>query len=203
MNDPMLKIAVCNHRNNSKYKNQEKPWSYIKDRNRRPIRTTETAEEYPKLPKEKRDELKDHGGFVGGWLKGGIRKNGNVISRCIGALDADNIGADDDFLGITRKALEGVEYFIYSTHKHRPEAPRYRIVILFDREVSEDEYPALMRMVARQIGMDFFDDSTYQLLGTEGWSADRLLAPVCGKRQRDVKPDPRQRHDHRGEELLL
>ena len=150
MNDPMLKIAVCNHRNNSKYKNQEKPWSYIKDRNRRPIRTTETAEEYPKLPKEKRDELKDHGGFVGGWLKGGIRKNGNVISRCIGALDADNIGADDDFLGITRKALEGVEYFIYSTHKHRPEAPRYRIVILFDREVSEDEYPALMRMVARQ-----------------------------------------------------
>lgn len=171
MNDPMLKIAVCNHRNNSKYKNQEKPWSYIKDRNRRPIRTTETAEEYPKLPKEKRDELKDHGGFVGGWLKGGVRKNGNVISRCIGALDADNIGADDDFLGITRKALEGVEYFIYSTHKHRPEAPRYRIVILFDREVSEDEYPALMRMVARQIGMDFFDDSTYQSNRMMYWSS--------------------------------
>ena len=171
MNDPMLKIAVCNHRNNSKYKNQEKPWSYIKDRNRRPIRTTETAEEYPKLPKEKRDELKDHGGFVGGWLKGGIRKNGNVISRCIGALDADNIGADDDFLGITRKALEGVEYFIYSTHKHRPEDPRYRIVILFDREVSEDEYPALMRMVARQIGMDFFDDSTYQSNRMMYWSS--------------------------------
>ncbi|MBR6667459.1 MAG: hypothetical protein IKL25_03760 [Clostridia bacterium] len=167
----MLKIAVCNHRNNSKYKNQEKPWSYIKDRNRRPIRTTETAEEYPRLPKEKRDELKDHGGFVGGWLKGGIRKNGNVISRCIGALDADNIGADDDFLGITRKALEGVEYFIYSTHKHRPEAPRYRIVILFDREVSEDEYPALMRMVARQIGMDFFDDSTYQSNRMMYWSS--------------------------------
>ena len=171
MNDPMLKIAVCNHRNNSKYKNQEKPWSYIKDRNRRPIRTTETAEEYPRLPKEKRDELKDHGGFVGGWLKGGIRKNGNVISRCIGALDADNIGADNDFLGITRKALEGVEYFIYSTHKHRPEAPRYRIVILFDREVSEDEYPALMRMVARQIGMDFFDDSTYQSNRMMYWSS--------------------------------
>lgn len=171
MNDPTLKIAVCNHRNNSKYKNQEKPWSYIKDRNRRPIRTTETAEEYPRLPKEKRDELKDHGGFVGGWLKGGVRKNGNVISRCIGALDADNIGADDDFLGITRKALEGVEYFIYSTHKHRPEAPRYRIVILFDREVSEDEYPALMRMVARQIGMDFFDDSTYQSNRMMYWSS--------------------------------
>lgn len=171
MNDPMLKIAVCNHRNNSKYKNQEKPWSYIKDRNRRPIRTTETAEEYPRLPKEKRDELKDHGGFVGGWLKGGVRKNGNVISRCIGALDADNIGSDDDFLGITRKALEGVEYFIYSTHKHRPEAPRYRIVILFDREVSEDEYPALMRMVARQIGMDFFDNSTYQSNRMMYWSS--------------------------------
>ena len=171
MTDPMLKIAVCNHRSNAKYKNQEKPWSYIRDRNRTPIRTTETVEEYPKLPKEKRDELKDHGGFVGGWLRGGIRKNGHVISRCIGALDADNIGADDDFLGIVRKALAGVEFFIYSTHKHRPEAPRYRVVILFDREVTEDEYPALTRMIARQIGMDYFDDSTYQANRMMYWAS--------------------------------
>ena len=169
--DPMLKIAVCNNRQNARYKNQEKPWSYIKDRNRTPIRTSETAEEYLKLSKAQRDELKDHGGFVGGWLRGGIRKNGHVISRGIGALDADNIGPEDDFLALVRTALQGCEYFVYSTHKHRPEAPRYRIVILLDREVTEDEYPALMRMIAKQIGMDFFDDSTYQANRMMYWSS--------------------------------
>ena len=47
MNDPVLKISVCDRRNNTKYKNQERNWSWIKERNRRPIRTSETVAEYP------------------------------------------------------------------------------------------------------------------------------------------------------------
>jgi hypothetical protein len=81
-----VKIAVCNKKTDKKYKNQEQTWQYLKDRNRNPVRTSETAEEYPKLSKERRDAAKDHGGFVGGWLTGGIRKNGHVISREIGCL---------------------------------------------------------------------------------------------------------------------
>lgn len=167
----LIKIAVCNRKTDRKYKNQEHPWEYIVSRNRTPIRTTETAEEYPKLPKEQRDAVKDHGGFVGGWLKGGVRKNGNVISRGIGALDADCIPEDTDFVALAASALEGAAYFIYSTHSHTPEAPRYRIVIPFSREVSEDEYPALMRMVAKQIGMDYFDDTTYQANRMMYWAS--------------------------------
>jgi hypothetical protein len=167
----LIKIAVCNRKTDRKYKNQEHPWEYIVSRNRTPIRTTETAEEYPKLPKEQRDAVKDHGGFVGGWLKGGVRKNGNVISRGIGVLDADCIPKDTDFVALAASALEGVAYFIYSTHSHTPEAPRYRIVIPFSREVSEDEYPALMRMVAKQIGMDYFDDTTYQANRLMYWAS--------------------------------
>lgn len=162
MNDPILKISVCDRRNNVRYKNQERNWSWIKERNRRPVRTSETVEEYPKLPKEKRDELKDHGGFVGGWLKGGIRKRGHVISRSIGCLDADSIPAEVCFPALCREVFCGIDWFLYSTHKHRPDAPRYRLVLLFDREVSEEEYPALMRMVAKQLGMDLFDDCTYE-----------------------------------------
>lgn len=162
MNDPVLKISVCDRRTNTRYKNQERNWSWIKERNRRPIRTSETVEEYPKLPKEQRDELKDQGGFVGGWLKNGVRKKGHVISRCVGCLDADNIPAEVNFPALCREIFAGFDWFMYSTHKHRPEAPRYRLVILFDREVSEEEYPALMRMVAKQLGMDYFDDSTYE-----------------------------------------
>ena len=44
--DQIVKIAVCNRKTNLKYKNQEHPWSYLKERNRTPIRTSETAEEY-------------------------------------------------------------------------------------------------------------------------------------------------------------
>jgi predicted P-loop ATPase len=157
-----VKISVCNRKTDRKYKNQERPWSYLKDRNRNPVRTSETAQEYPKLPKTQRDAAKDQGGFVGGWLKGGIRKNGNVLCRTVGVLDADKIPQDIDFPVIVRNALPDTEYFLYSTHSHMPETPRFRVVILLAREVTEDEYPAVMRMAAKQIGMDYFDDTTYQ-----------------------------------------
>ena len=167
----ICKVSLCNRRTNSRYKNQAKPWTWLKDRNRVPVRTTETAEEYPKLPKAERDALKDQGGFVGGWLKEGIRKNGNVVCRTVGALDADHIPADVNFPALARARLTGYAWFIYSTHRHTPEAPRYRLVILFDREVSEDEYPALMRQVAHDLGMDYFDDSTYQANRMMYWAS--------------------------------
>ena len=166
-----IRISVCNRKTDKKYKNQEHSWEYIVNRNRTPLRTTETAEEYPKLSKQRRDDAKDHGGFVGGWLSGGIRKNGNVISRRVGALDADSISKNVDFLAVTAAALSGLTYFIYSTHSHTPESPRYRVVILFSREVSEDEYPALMRMVAKEIGIDYFDDTTYQANRMMYWAS--------------------------------
>jgi len=148
---------------NAKYKNTETTWGAVKDRCRVPVRTTETVEEYPKLPKEEQDDLKDVGGFVGTFLKGGSRKCSNVVSRCVGMLDADNIPSDVDFPALANAALRESEYFVYSTHKHTPEAPRFRLVMLFSRDVSADEYPALMRMIAKQIGMDLFDDTTYQV----------------------------------------
>ena len=166
-----IKIAVCNRKTDRKYKNLELEWSTLKERNQHPIRTSETVEEYPKLSKARRDEAKDQGGFVGGWLKGGIRKNGNVLGRIVGVLDADSIPADIDFIGQVKKTLAEVEHFIYSTHSHTPKTPRYRVAILLDREVSEDEYPALMRMIAKQIGMDYFDDSTYQANRMMYWAS--------------------------------
>ena len=104
----LLKIAVCNRRIDKKYKNQEWAYEDIVNRNRRPIRTSETAQEYPKLPKKERDALKDHGGFVGGWLTNGIRKNGNVIGRILGTLDADSIKDGEEFLVNVHAALLGV-----------------------------------------------------------------------------------------------
>jgi len=167
----MCKVSLCNRRTNSRYKNQEKPWEWLKERNRTPVRTTETVEEYPKLPKAERDALKDQGGFVGGWLKDGVRKNGHVLCRSVGALDADHIPEGVNFPALVREKLGGFDWFLYSTHRHTPAAPRFRLVVLFDREVSEEEYPPLMRQVAKDIGMDFFDDSTYQANRMMYWAS--------------------------------
>ena len=164
-NSATIKIAVCNRKTDKRYKNREVKWGYLVQRCRIPIYTTETVQEYPKLSKASRDAAKDVGGFVGGQLKDGIRRNGHVLCRSIGTLDADHINGPSEntaFLDHLRTALHETTYFIYSTHSHTPEAPRYRVVIQFSREVTEEEYPAVMRMIAHEIGMDYFDDSTYQ-----------------------------------------
>jgi len=59
-----LKIALGNSRQAKFWSNKTMSFDDICDRLKTPIRTTETAEEYSKLPKPKRDEIKDKGGFV-------------------------------------------------------------------------------------------------------------------------------------------
>ena len=46
--------------------------------------------------------------------------------------------------------------------RHCPEKPRLRILVPLDREVTPDEYEAISRKLAEGIGMDYFDDTTYQ-----------------------------------------
>ena len=120
MNEQLIKVALCNRKTDRKYKNQEMTWQAIKDRNANPIRTSETVQEYPRLPRIQRDQLKDQGGFVGGWLKEGIRKNGHVICRMVGTLDADHIEGGEDFPSKVKNSLTGITYFLYSTHSPCP-----------------------------------------------------------------------------------
>ena len=51
---------------------------------------------------------------------------------------------------------------IYSTHKHTGENPRLRLIIPLSRNVSPDEYVAVARKVAEDIGIEMFDDTTYE-----------------------------------------
>ena len=103
--DYPIKIAVCRRKTDRQYVNQTATWSSLRERNRSPVRTPETAAQYQTLPKPERDAAKDQGGFVGGWLRDGLRKNGCVLSRCVGALDADSIPAGEDFPARVRLAL--------------------------------------------------------------------------------------------------
>ena len=51
---------------------------------------------------------------------------------------------------------------IYSTHKASPEKPRLRLIVPLTREVTGDEYMAVARKVAEDIGIELFDDTTYE-----------------------------------------
>ena len=52
--------------------------------------------------------------------------------------------------------------YVYSTHEHTPEKPRLRLIIPLSREVTPDEYCAVSRKVAEEIGIELFDDTTYE-----------------------------------------
>ncbi len=154
-----MKIAVGDSRMDKKWKNKDLPWSEFLEKVSHTTRTTETVFEYKKYSKAKQDELKDVGGFVGGHLKEGRRKNGCVLDRSMLTLDMD-YATPDVWDEITM--LTDFRCCIYSTHKHMAENPRLRLIIPLSRDVSEEEYPALGRMVAKDIGLNLFDDTTYE-----------------------------------------
>ena len=154
-----MKIAVGNSRMDKKWKNQDISWADLCARCGSTIRTTETVEEYRKLKKGQQDGIKDVGGFVGGHLREGRRKNGMVLCRSLLTLDMD-YGTPDIWDEIT--LFRDFKCCVYSTHKHTPEHPRLRLLIPLKREISEEEYPAVARMVAKEIGIDLFDDTTYE-----------------------------------------
>lgn len=161
-----MKIAVGNSRMDKKWKNRDISWEDLCQRVSSTIRTTETVEEYRKLKKGAQDNIKDVGGFVGGQLREGRRKNGMVLCRSMLTLDMDygEPGIWDEI-----DLLHDFRCCVYSTHKHTPEHPRLRMIIPLARDISEEEYPAVARMVAKEVGIDLFDDTTYEACRLMYW----------------------------------
>lgn len=161
-----MKIAVGNSRMDKKWKNRDISWKDLCQRVSSTIRTTETVEEYRKLKKGAQDNIKDVGGFVGGQLREGRRKNGMVLCRSMLTLDMDygEPGIWDEI-----DLLHDFRCCVYSTHKHTPEHPRLRMIIPLARDITEEEYPAVARMVAKEVGIDLFDDTTYEACRLMYW----------------------------------
>lgn len=155
-----LTLAVGKSRFSQHWKNMEFTWPKLVKRLQDTIRTGETLTEFLNLPKSRQDEIKDVGGFVGGTLKAGRRKIENMGWRDVITLDMDY--APVEFEVMIQKVLKGKTYLIYGTHKYSPTAPRIRIVIPAARGMTPDEYQAVSRRLAADIGMDFFDDTTYE-----------------------------------------
>lgn len=156
-----LLISTGKSRFETAWKNKTILWSSLLSKLSKSVETPETHAEYMKMSKEQQDRIKDIGGFVGGHLEGGRRKTGSVLARQILTLDLDFPPAD--FWDVLMNNLEiNSALAVYSTHKHSKGTPRYRLIMPLDREVTPDEYEAIARKIAEKVGIDLFDDSTFQ-----------------------------------------
>lgn len=161
-----MRIAVGNSRMDKKWKNKDMSWDDFKQKCSQTIRTTETVAEYRKMSKPAQDNAKDVGGFVGGALKQGKRKNGFIDGRSMLTLDLDH-AVPEVWDAVTM--LFDFKCLMYSTHKHTPEAPRVRLIIPLSREVSAEEYAPVSRMVAKDIGMEMVDDTCHEAARLMYW----------------------------------
>lgn len=155
--DKALEIATGNSRKTKTWKNKTLQWSELLDRLAKETRTPETVAEYKAMGRNQQSDIKDVGGFVGGYCNNGSRSD--IRFRSVLCLDADF--ADGD-LWPDWELLYGKAAAVYSTHKHTPEKPRLRLVVPLSRNVDSDEYMAIGRRVAHTLGMDKFDDTSYQ-----------------------------------------
>ena len=154
-----LPIAYGNSCFARTWSNKTTTWDALCTRLSTTIRTTESAEEYPRMKKAERDAAKDKGGFVGGQLKNNRRKADTVTCRSMLTMDADHaeIGFIDRFTHESTCAS-----CLYTTHGHTPEAPLCLIIVPLTRDVTPDEYVALSRFFADVWGIDQFDKCSYR-----------------------------------------
>ena len=134
-------------------------------------RTAETVEQYRKLTKAQQDSIKDVGGFVMGTLRDGRRRKDSVISRSGLTLDMDY--AEPGIIA-QLEMLAGFKCYVYSTHKHTSEKPRLRLIVPLSREVTPDEYTAIARKIAGDIGIEQFDDTTYEASRLMYWPSTSI-----------------------------
>ena len=155
--DKALDISTGNSRKTKTWKNKTVRWSELLDRLAKETRTPETVAEYKAMGRNQQSDIKDVGGFVGGYCNNGSRSD--IRFRSILCLDADFADAD---LWPDWELIFGCAAAVYSTHKHTPEKPRLRLVVPLSRNVDPDEYQAIGRRVAAALGIDKFDDTSYQ-----------------------------------------
>ena len=157
--DGSISLATGKSKKEIHWKNKTMLYSALLEKLQVTCRTPETHAEFKKMPKAEQGNIKDCGGFVGGTLKNGRRKAENVQSRTLLTLDLDYVNGD---VWSTIEMLFDFSCCIYSTHTHSQDNQRLRLIIPLSRPVLPDEYQAIGRMIADDIGIDQVDDTTYE-----------------------------------------
>jgi len=166
--DGKLDIAEGRSAESKVWKNKKINWSDFVKKLAAPVVTSETFKEFIAATKMEQHRIKDVGGYVGGYLRGGKRNISSVVHRQILTLDIDfaHIHLWDDFTLLFDNAA-----ILHATHKHCAESPRYRLIMPLSREVTPEEYVAISRKVAEIVGIDLFDNTTFDTNRLMFWAS--------------------------------
>ena len=167
--DTLVQIAVGTSRKTAIWKNIEMPYREFVEKLSKTHKTTETLAEYLSMPKDTQGDIKDVGGFVGGELREGKRKNGYVNYRSMLTLDIDY--GEPGILEMFTTKCKNFAHIFYSTHKSSVLKPRLRFIVPLSRHVSAEEYEACGRKLAYLLGINYFDDSTYEPARLMYWAS--------------------------------
>lgn len=157
--DGELEIAIGKSRKETSWKNTGTTWSALVEKLSQTHRTHETVKEYYGAAKDRQDEIKDIGGFVAGHINGGRRLKGSIGYRTALTLDLDF--AKPGFWDLFTLMYDCAA-LVYSTHKHKSDNPRLRLVVPLNRQVFPDEYEAIARKFGEALDLNTFDDTTFE-----------------------------------------
>lgn len=156
-----MKIDIATGRsiNSLVWKNKKIKWEDLVDKLSKPVKTSETQKEYFASAKADKSKIKDVGGYVGGFLRGGRRGSKNIMHRQLLTLDIDFADENfwDDFTMIYSQAA-----VLHGTHSHSDKQPKYRLIMPMSREASPDEYVAIGRRIAGDVDIEQFDNTGFQ-----------------------------------------
>lgn len=143
-------------------------WDAVAKRLLKSVETSETEAEYHAMESLEKLAIKDVGWFVGGEFDPPVRKKDNLKSRSLLTLDVDHLQSWEG-VEVIEEAYRNLNYMYHSSHSHTEDEPRLRIVIPLSRDVTPEEYEPVARIVAAWMGMDYFDDTTYQFSRIMFW----------------------------------
>ena len=175
-----ITIAIGRNEKETNWENKTFTWQELVERFKQVRRTSETMAQYDAMSKAERSQAKSGEAFIGSRVNNGSRKKEDITNRTLITLDID-FGTGQTLQGIAA-VLGDNAHVIYSTHSHREQKPKYRLIVPVDREMTSDEYSAVARKIALLIGMDYFDHTSFeinQLLYFPSCSADVTAPFFC------------------------
>ena len=111
--------------------------------------------------------IKDVGWFVGGPFEPAQRRKANLQHRSVLTLDFDHLESWD--VDLISSAYSKYAYVAHTSHSHSSDRPRWRVVFPLTRDVTLEEYEPLARAVADMVGVEYADDTTYQVSRVMFW----------------------------------
>jgi putative DNA primase/helicase len=93
-----------------------------------------------------------HGWYIPAEFDPVYRHSDNFVARHAITFDFDKVTIDT--WGDVLTAWESTAFAIYTTFSHTPEAPRFRVVMPLSRPTGFDEYQAVVRKVAADVGIE-------------------------------------------------